>query len=224
MRSDTVKRGIERAPHRALLRATGQIRSASDWDKPLIAVCNSYVDIVPGHVHLQEFGRVVKDAIRAAGGVPFEFNTIGVDDGIVMGHAGMHYSLPSRELIADCVETMVVAHCFDGLICIPNCDKIVPGMLMGAARANVPTVFVSGGPMQAGMDRAGRKIDLISVFEGVGQRAAGLASRGHPSDATHGRHHAAGAAACVNLAVGGGFLGLYPIDHIISVDRKQVFV
>ncbi|MDA1080685.1 MAG: dihydroxy-acid dehydratase [Gemmatimonadetes bacterium] len=174
MRSDTVKRGIERAPHRALLRATGQIHSAADWDKPLIAVCNSYVDIVPGHVHLQEFGRVVKDAIRAAGGLPFEFNTIGVDDGIVMGHAGMHYSLPSRELIADCVETMVVAHCFDGMICIPNCDKIVPGMLMGAARANVPTVFVSGGPMKAGVDRAGKKIDLISVFEGVGQHAAGL--------------------------------------------------
>ena len=173
MRSDTVKRGRDRAPHRALLRATGQIRDERDFDKPLIAVCNSYVDIVPGHVHLQAFGRVVKDAVREAGGVPFEFNTIGVDDGIVMGHAGMHYSLPSRELIADCVETMVAAHCFDGLICIPNCDKIVPGMLMGAARVNVPTIFVSGGPMRAGVDRAGRKIDLISVFEGVGQHAAG---------------------------------------------------
>ena len=174
MRSDTIKRGFHRAPHRALLRATGQLRSASDFDKPFIAVCNSYVDIVPGHVHLQEFGRVVKGAIREAGGIPFEFNTIGVDDGIVMGHAGMHYSLPSRELIADSVETMARAHCFDGMVCIPNCDKIVPGMLMGAARVNIPTIFVSGGPMAAGVDRSGKKIDLISVFEGVGARAAGL--------------------------------------------------
>jgi len=173
MRSDTIKRGFERAPHRSLLRATGQIRSPNDFDKPFVAVCNSYVDIVPGHVHLQEFGRVVKDAIREAGGVPFEFNTIGVDDGIIMGHDGMRYSLPSRELIADAVETMAQAHCFDAMICIPNCDKIVPGMLMGAARVNLPTVFVSGGPMQAGIDRSGRTIDLISVFEGVGQRVAG---------------------------------------------------
>ena len=131
-------------------------------------MCNSYVDIVPGHAHLQAFGKVVKDAIRAAGGVPFEFNTIGVDDGIAMGHDGMHFSLPSRELIADCVETMVSAHCFDGLICIPNCDKIVPGMLMGAARVNLPTIFVSGGPMAAGRDASGSAIDLVSVFEGVG--------------------------------------------------------
>jgi dihydroxy-acid dehydratase len=173
MRSDTIKRGFSRAPHRALLRATGQIHDTADFDKPFIAVCNSYVDIVPGHVHLQELGRVVKQAIRDAGAIPFEFNTIGVDDGIVMGHQGMHYSLPSRELIADCVETMASAHCFDGMICIPNCDKIVPGMLMGAARVNLPTVFVSGGPMRAGRDRSGKKVDLISVFEGVGQHAAG---------------------------------------------------
>ncbi len=172
-RSDVIKRGAARAPHRALLRATGQIKDARDFDKPFIAVCNSYVDIVPGHAHLQTFGRIVKDAVRAAGGIPFEFNTIGVDDGIAMGHAGMHFSLPSRELIADCVETMVAAHCFDGLICIPNCDKIVPGMLMGAARANLPTIFVSGGPMSAGVDHSGKKIDLISVFEGVGQHASG---------------------------------------------------
>ena len=173
MRSTQIKAGPQRAPHRSLLRATGQIQSADDWNRPFVAVCNSHVDIVPGHAHLQEFGRLVKTAIRAAGAVPFEFNTIGVDDGIVMGHEGMRYSLPSRELIADCVETMVLAHCFDGLICIPNCDKIVPGMLMGAARADVPTVFVSGGPMQAGRDLAGNKIDLISVFEGVGAHAAG---------------------------------------------------
>ena len=172
-RSDEIKRGPARAPHRALLRATGQIRDARDFEKPFIAVCNSYVDIVPGHAHLHQFAQVVKDAVRAAGGVPFEFNTIGVDDGIAMGHAGMHFSLPSRELIADCVETMVSAHCFDGLVCIPNCDKIVPGMLMGAARVNLPTIFVSGGPMAAGVDRSGKKIDLITVFEGVGQHASG---------------------------------------------------
>ena len=172
MRSDTIKRGMERAPHRSLLRATGQVKDG-EWDRPFVAVCNSYVDIIPGHVHLQAFGKVVKDAIREAGGIPFEFNTIGVDDGIVMGHEGMHYSLPSRELIADSVETMVRAHCFDAVICIPNCDKIVPGMLMGAARANVPTVFISGGPMEAGVDSQGKKVDLITVFEGVGQRAAG---------------------------------------------------
>lgn len=174
MRSDAIKRGFDRAPHRSLLRATGQIRAKEDFDKPFIAVCNSYVDIVPGHVHLREFGALVKDAVRAAGGIPFEFNTIGVDDGIIMGHAGMRYSLPSRELIADCVETMALAHCFDAMICIPNCDKIVPGMLMGAARVDIPTVFVSGGAMRAGVDRSGKKIDLISVFEGVGARGAGL--------------------------------------------------
>ncbi|HEX5830041.1 MAG TPA: dihydroxy-acid dehydratase [Gemmatimonadaceae bacterium] len=173
MRSDTIKRGFERAPHRALLRATGQIRGPEDFDRPFIAIANSYVDVVPGHVHLQQFGRVVKEAVRAAGGIPFEFNTIGVDDGIVMGHEGMRYSLPSRELIADAVETMARAHCFDALICIPNCDKITPGMLMGAARVNLPTIFVSGGPMRAGVDSAGRKVDLISVFEGVGARLAG---------------------------------------------------
>ena len=174
MRSDAIKRGFDRAPHRSLLRATGQIRDAGDFDKPFVAVCNSYVDIVPGHVHLREFGALVKEAVREAGGIPFEFNTIGVDDGIIMGHAGMRYSLPSRELIADCVETMALAHCFDAMICIPNCDKIVPGMLMGAARVDIPTVFVSGGAMQAGVDRSGRKIDLISVFEGVGAHDAGL--------------------------------------------------
>jgi len=173
MRSDIIKRGFDRAPHRSLLRATGQIRDKADFDKPFVAVCNSYVDIIPGHVHLQAFGKVVKDAVREAGGIPFEFNTIGVDDGIVMGHEGMRYSLPSRELIADCVETMARAHCFDAMVCIPNCDKIVPGMLMGAARVNIPTIFVSGGPMKAGADAQGKAIDLISVFEGVGAHAAG---------------------------------------------------
>src|ERR1043165_2636637 len=145
MRSDTVKKGYEKAPHRALLRATGL--KEEDFEKPFIAIVNSYVDIVPGHVHLQDFGKMVKEAVRAAGGVPFEFNTIGVDDGIAMGHMGMKYSLPSRELIADCVEPMIEAHRFDAMVCIPNCDKIVPGMLLAAMRVNIPTIFVSGGPM-----------------------------------------------------------------------------
>jgi dihydroxy-acid dehydratase len=171
MRSDIIKKGFERAPHRSLLKACGL--SDEDFTKPFIGVCNSYIDIIPGHVHLQEFGRIVKEAVRMAGGVPFEFNTIGVDDGIAMGHAGMKYSLPSRELIADCLETVVQAHCFDGLICIPNCDKIVPGMLMGALRVNIPTIFVSGGPMAAGKTSDGEVVDLISVFEGVGAYKAG---------------------------------------------------
>jgi dihydroxy-acid dehydratase len=173
MRSDTVKKGFERAPHRSLLRATGQIRDEADFQKPFIGICNSYIDLIPGHVHLQEFGRVVKEAVREAGGVPFEFNTIGVDDGIAMGHLGMRYSLPSRELIADAVETVAMAHCLDGMVCIPNCDKIVPGMLMGALRVDIPTIFVSGGPMRAGRTPEGKKIDLISVFEGVGKFAQG---------------------------------------------------
>ncbi len=168
MKSDTVKVGFERAPHRSLLWATGQIKSNDDFKKPFIGICNSFIEIIPGHVHLNELGRLAKEAVREAGGVPFEFNTIGVDDGIAMGHSGMKYSLPSRELIADCVETVVNAHQLDGLVCIPNCDKIIPGMIMGAMRCNVPTIFVSGGPMAAGKTRDGKTVDLISVFEGVG--------------------------------------------------------
>ncbi|ALS23480.1 dihydroxy-acid dehydratase [Paenibacillus naphthalenovorans] len=171
MRSDMIKKGFDRAPHRSLLRAAGV--KEEDFDKPFIAVCNSYIDIVPGHVHLQEFGKIVKEAIREAGGVPFEFNTIGVDDGIAMGHIGMRYSLPSREIIADSLETVVSAHWFDGMVCIPNCDKITPGMMMGALRVNIPTVFVSGGPMKAGKTSDGRSISLSSVFEGVGAYQAG---------------------------------------------------
>ncbi len=173
MRSDIIKKGFERAPHRSLLRATGVVRSEEDFRKPFIAVVNSYVDIIPGHVHLQRFGKVVKDAVREAGGVPFEFNTIGVDDGIAMGHIGMKFSLPSREIIADSVETVIRAHQFDGMVCIPNCDKIVPGMLMAAMRLDIPTIFISGGPMAAGTMPDGQKVDLISVFEGVGAYKAG---------------------------------------------------
>jgi dihydroxy-acid dehydratase len=171
--SDTIKKGIIRAPHRSLLRATGVIQSESDFNKPFIAVCNSFVQIIPGHAHLDVVGRKVRQAVRDAGGIPFEFNTIGVDDGIAMGHGGMKYSLASRELIADCVETMLRAHCFDGVVCIPNCDKIVPGMMMAAARVNIPAVFVSGGPMNAGKTSTGQTVDLASVFEAVGQVSAG---------------------------------------------------
>jgi dihydroxy-acid dehydratase len=171
MRSDTVKKGYDKAPHRSLFRAVGL--SDADFDKPFIGVANSYVGIIPGHVHLQEVGRVVREAIREAGGVPFEFNTIGVDDGIAMGHAGMRYSLPSRELIADSIETMAMAHCFDGLVMIGNCDKIVPGMLMAAMRVNIPAIYVSGGPMAAGKTAGGKVVDLATVFEGVGAYSAG---------------------------------------------------
>jgi len=171
MRSDIVKKGFERAPHRSLLRATGL--DAAAIEKPFIAVCNSYTDVIPGHVHLRQVGDLVKKEIIKAGGTPFEFNCIGICDGIAMGHTGMKYSLPSRELIADCVETMANAHCFDGMVCIGNCDKIVPGMIMGALRVNIPTIFASGGPMLAGPARNGKPTDLISVFEGVGALKAG---------------------------------------------------
>ena len=174
MRSDIIKRGFERAPHRSLLRATGL--KDEDFDKPFIGVANSYIDIIPGHFFLQEYGRIVKEAIREAGGVPFEFNTIGVDDGIAMGHDGMLYSLPSREIIADSIETVMNAHKLDALICIPNCDKIVPGMIMGALRVNVPTIFVSGGPMRAGHLKDGTPIDLATAFEAVGEHAKGKIS------------------------------------------------
>ncbi len=173
MRSDLIKKGFEKAPHRSLLRATGVIKDNEDFNKPFIGVVNSYIDLIPGHVHLQEFGKLIKDTIREAGGIPFEFNTIGVDDGIAMGHIGMRYSLPSRELIADSVETVVEAHRLDGIICIPNCDKIVPGMLMAAVRIDIPTIFISGGPMKAGVTAAGNKTDLVSVFEGVGKFKTG---------------------------------------------------
>ncbi|MDQ0223820.1 dihydroxy-acid dehydratase [Metabacillus niabensis] len=172
LRSNMIKQGFDRAPHRSLLRAAGV--KEEDFGKPFIAVVNSYIDIVPGHVHLQEFGKIVKEAIREAGGVPFEMNTIGVDDGIAMGHIGMRYSLPSREIIADSVETVVSAHWFDGMVCIPNCDKITPGMLMAALRVNIPAIFVSGGPMKAGVDKEGNPLDLTSVFEGVGAYQSGL--------------------------------------------------
>ncbi len=175
MKSDVVKKGIERAPHRSLLYALGCDRS--EMDKPFVGIINSYSEIVPGHIHLRDIAQAAKAGVREGGGVPFEVNTIAVCDGIVMNHPGMKYSLPSRELIADSVETVAEGHAFDALVFIPNCDKIVPGMLMAAARLNIPSIFVSGGPMLAarfGSD--GRKVDLISVFEGVGEVLSGRMS------------------------------------------------
>lgn len=181
MRSDLIKRGVERAPHRSLLKGTGNFRD-EDLDKPFIAVVNSYVDIIPGHAHLDKVGYFIKDEIRKAGGVPFIFNTIGIDDGIAMGHKGMKFSLPSRDLIADSVESMIEAHRFDAMICIPNCDKIIPGMLMAAARCNIPAIFVSGGPMEAGKTTDGKTVDLISAFYAVSQYTNGQMTEAQVTD------------------------------------------
>ena len=176
MRSDVIKKGIERAPHRSLLYALGCTRA--EMDKPFVGVINSFSEIVPGHIHLRSIAEAVKAGVREGGGVPFEVNTIAVCDGIVMNHAGMKYSLPSRELIADSVETVAEGHAFDALVFIPNCDKIVPGMLMAAARLNIPAIFISGGPMLAGrFGSDSKKVDLISVFEGVGEVISGKMSQ-----------------------------------------------
>ncbi len=177
MKSDAVKKGIERAGHRSLLHATGCTNE--DIGKPFIGIINSFSEVVPGHAHLHEIAAAVKGGVRAAGGVPFEVNTIAVCDGIAMNHPGMKYSLPSRELIADSAETVAEAHAFDALVFIPNCDKIIPGMLMAAVRLNVPAIFISGGPMLRGYLAGAeglRKVDLNSVFEAVGMVAAGKMS------------------------------------------------
>jgi len=178
MRSDVVKRGVERAPHRSLLHALGCTRA--EFEKPFIGIINSFSEIVPGHIHLRDIAEAVKAGVRGGGGVPFEVNTIAVCDGIAMNHPGMKYSLPSRELIADSVEIVAEAHAFDALVFIPNCDKIIPGMLMAAVRLNLPAIFVSGGPMLAGHLGGGDKIkavDLSSVFEAVGKAATGEMSQ-----------------------------------------------
>ncbi len=174
MRSDTVKLGDARAPHRSLLRACGV--DEKDFNKPFIAIASSHVDVIPGHVHLNAVAEIVKKAVIQAGGVPFVFNTIGVCDGIAMGHDGMKYSLASREIIADSVETMLKAHQFDGMICLPNCDKITPGMLMAAVRCNIPTIFISGGPMEAGRDANGKPLDLITTFAAAAAKINGKIS------------------------------------------------
>ena len=174
MKSDVVKKGIERAPHRSLLHAVGC--GSDDWNKPFIGVINSFSEVVPGHIHLESIARAVKEGIRSRGGVPFEVNTIAVCDGIAMNHPGMKYSLPSREIIADSSEILAEAHAFDALVFVPNCDKVIPGMLMAAVRLNLPCVFISGGPMLAGKLNRGditKSVDLSSVFEAVGKVANG---------------------------------------------------
>lgn len=234
MRSDRTKKGIERAPHRSLMRATGM--TSEDIKKPFIAICNSFNEVVPGHAHLDQVGKLVKEAVREAGGTPIEFNMIGVCDGIAMGHAGMKYSLPSRELIADSVETMVGAHAFDAMICIPNCDKIVPGMIMGAMRVNIPTIFASGGPMKAGKTKDGRVIDLVSVFEAVAEHKQGKISdeeldeiecKGCPSQGSCSGMFTANSMNCLCEAIGlalpgnGTLLAVDPARHQLWKDAAK---
>jgi dihydroxy-acid dehydratase len=229
MKSDTVKKGFQRAPHRGLLHACGL--KDRDMDKPFIAIANSFCEIVPGHIHLDKVAKMVKDAVREAGGAPFEFNTIAVCDGIAMGHTGMKYSLASREIIADSVETMVRAHCFDGLVCIPNCDKIIPGMLMAAVRLNIPTIFVSGGPMAAGKAKDGKPIDLISIFKGVAEFNAGkindnqlkeLEETACPSQGSCSGMFTANSMNCLCEAIG---MALPGNGTILAIDpkRKQLY-
>ncbi len=234
MRSDKTKKGLERAPHRALMRATGM--SSEDIRKPFIAVCNAFNEVIPGHAHLDQVGRIIKEAVREAGGTPIEFNMIGVCDGIAMGHSGMKYSLPSRELIADAVETMIGAHAFDAMICIPNCDKIVPGMIMGAMRVNIPTIFASGGPMKAGKTKDGKVVDLISVFEGVAAHKQGkitdeeleeLECSGCPSQGSCSGMFTANSMNCLCEAIGlalpgnGTILALDPARHQLWKDAAK---
>jgi len=225
MKSDTVKKGFQRAPHRGLLHACGL--SDADIDKPFIAIANSFCEIVPGHVHLNKVAQVVKDAVRSTGAIPFEFNTIAVCDGIAMGHTGMKYSLASREIVADSVETMIRAHCFDGMVCIPNCDKIVPGMLMAAVRVNIPTIFVSGGPMAAGKTKDGKTVDLISIFEGVAQFNAGkineeqlrhLECTGCPGQGSCSGMFTANSMNCLCEAIG---MALPGNGTILATDKKR---
>ena len=170
MRSEQMTKGVDRAPHRALLKAIGY--TDNELKRPLIGVAQSANEVIPGHIHLDKICQAVKDGIRMAGGTPMEFSTIGICDGIAMGHTGMKYSLASRELIADSVESMARAYPFDGLVLLPNCDKIVPGMIMAGARLDLPTIVVSGGPMRTGVCN-GQEIDLITVFEGMGKFRVG---------------------------------------------------
>jgi dihydroxy-acid dehydratase len=225
MRSDVIKKGHERAPHRSLMYATGV--KPEDMKKPFIAVCNSYTNIVPGHCHLDKVGKLVCEEIRKAGGTPFEFNTMAICDGIAMGHSGMKYSLPSREIIADTVESMLMAHPFDAMICIPNCDKIIPGMLMASMRLNIPTIFVSGGPMAAGKMDDGTACDLISIFEGVGKLKVGemkdedladVEQRGCPTCGSCSGMFTANSMNCLTEAIG---MGLPGNGTILAVDPAR---
>lgn len=170
MRSDKVKKGVQRAPHRSLLRACGI--TDDDFKKPFIGIANSFTEVVPGHIHLRDLVEYVKEGIRAAGGIPFEFNTMAICDGIAMNHEGMKYSLPSREIVANTVESMAIGHSFDGLVLLPTCDKVVPGMLMAAARLDIPSIVLTGGAMEPGKFK-GKNADLITVYEAVGELSSG---------------------------------------------------
>ncbi|MCD6470863.1 dihydroxy-acid dehydratase [Candidatus Bathyarchaeota archaeon] len=173
MRSDIIKFGVEKTPHRAIWKCLGV--TEEDFSKPFIGIANSFTELVPGHMHLDRIAKFVKAGVRAAGGVPFEFNTIAICDGLAMGHEGMHYSLPSRELIADSIEVMAQAYRFDGLVLVTNCDKITPGMMMAAARLNIPSIIVTGGPMLSGR-YGNRRVDVTSIFEAIGEYSAGKIS------------------------------------------------
>ena len=194
MKSDNIKKGIQRAPHRSLLRACGL--EDDDFKKPFIGIANSFTDIVPGHIHLKELVEHVKQGIIDSGGIPFEFDTMAVCDGISMNHEGMKYSLPSREIIAATVESMAKGHAFDGLVLIPSCDKVVPGMIMGAARVDIPTIVVTGGPMESGRYKD-KNIDLITVFEAVGSMSAGKISEEEVIEIE--KHACPGAGSCSGL-------------------------
>ncbi len=194
MRSDVVKKGIEKAPHRSLFKAMGY--TDEELERPLIGVANSKSDIIPGHIHLDKITEAVKAGIRMAGGTPIEFGAIGVCDGIAMGHTGMKYSLATRELIADSCEAMGKAHSFDGMVFIPNCDKIVPGMLMAAARVNIPSIVISGGPMIS-LNRDGKQLDLNSMFEAVGSYKAGTMTKEEVDDIEN--HACPGCGSCSGM-------------------------
>ena len=226
MRSDAMKKGLERAPHRSLFKAMGY--TDEEIACPLIGVVNAANEIIPGHIHLDIIAADVKAGIRMAGGTPVEFPSIGVCDGIAMGHTGMKYSLASRELIADSVEVMVMAHPFDALVMIPNCDKVVPGMLMAALRLNIPTIFISGGPMLAGV-LPGRKVDLITVFEGVGAVKAGtmtpkelklLEDAACPGCGSCSGMYTANSMNCLTEAIGLGLPGHGTIPAIQAARRR----
>ncbi len=213
MRSDKMKKGIEKAPHRSLFKAMGCI--SEELERPIIGIANSANELIPGHIHLDKVCRAVKDGVYMAGGTPMEFSTIGICDGIAMNHEGMKYSLGSRELIADSVEVMAKAYPFDGLVLIPNCDKIIPGMMMAALRLNIPAIVVSGGPMLAGKFK-GKAVDLISVFEGVGKVAGGLMTEAELSELEECACPGAGSCAgmftansmnCLTEALGLGLVG-----------------
>lgn len=225
MRSDIAKKGLERAPHRSLLHALGL--TSQEIEQPLIGVVNSFNEVVPGHIHLNDIAEAVKAGVRSAGGTPLEFNTIGVCDGIAMGHLGMRFSLPSRELIADSVEIMAQSHAFDALVFVPNCDKIIPGMLMAAVRLNIPSIFVSGGPMLAG-HMNGKVIDINTIFEAVGKAAKGeiakaeleeLEERACPGCGSCSGMFTANTMNCLTEAVG---MGLPGNGTIPAVDARRI--